>query len=275
MPEICRRKTGFWNFLENFIISFFWIFAQRWVLGMLNTWSSPIFEKSFFTAENAGNMPEMTVFADFHWTFGLHFFHTKTLMIPLFRSFVRSFVRPSVRPSFSIHSLARLFVSSFVRSYYHYQVGPISIWLVTFPFVMRHGCIKKSSRVYYKNPFLCVMRQGCRKRLYRQGYNSNSLEMINQINRSQWKSIKTNQPKKHVNVQLDSIVRSINSIVWSINSIEFDWFDQSVRLVSIEFYRLDKFSIDIPWKIPRIWTACFNFQATFTHSNNKVILFLL
>ena len=30
-------------------------------------------EKIFFLAENTGNMPEIAVFADFHWTFSLYF----------------------------------------------------------------------------------------------------------------------------------------------------------------------------------------------------------
>ena len=52
------------------------------------------FREKFFPAENAGNIPEIAVFAHFPQTFTLHFvvFHTKTLMISLF-SFVRSFVR--------------------------------------------------------------------------------------------------------------------------------------------------------------------------------------
>ena len=40
---------------------------------MLKTWPSPIFKENFFPAENAGNMPEIAVFADFHWTFSLYF----------------------------------------------------------------------------------------------------------------------------------------------------------------------------------------------------------
>ena len=35
---------------------------------------NPIFEEDFFPAENDGNMPEITVFADFHWTFVLYFY---------------------------------------------------------------------------------------------------------------------------------------------------------------------------------------------------------
>ena len=40
---------------------------------MLKTWPSPIFEKNSFPAENAGNMPEIAVFADFVRTFSLYF----------------------------------------------------------------------------------------------------------------------------------------------------------------------------------------------------------
>ena len=40
---------------------------------MLKTWSSSIFKENFFPAENAGNMPEIAVFADFVRTFSLYF----------------------------------------------------------------------------------------------------------------------------------------------------------------------------------------------------------
>ena len=72
----CRKyagKTGFLAYSRDFVISFFWFFAQRCVLAMLKTWSCPIFEKNFFPAENAGNMPEIAVFADFPQTFSLYF----------------------------------------------------------------------------------------------------------------------------------------------------------------------------------------------------------
>ena len=39
---------------------------------MPKTWPSPIFIKHFFPAKNAGNMPEIAVFADFYRTFSLH-----------------------------------------------------------------------------------------------------------------------------------------------------------------------------------------------------------
>ena len=72
----CRKysgKTGFLTFSQDFIISFFWFFAQRCVLTMLKTWLSPIFEKKFFPAENAGNMPEIAVFAYFVRVFSSYF----------------------------------------------------------------------------------------------------------------------------------------------------------------------------------------------------------
>ena len=72
----CRKyagKTGFLAISRDFIISFFQFFAQRCVLAMLITWPSPIFEKNFFPAENAGNMPEIAVFANFARTFSLYF----------------------------------------------------------------------------------------------------------------------------------------------------------------------------------------------------------
>ena len=40
---------------------------------MLKTWLSPIFKKFFFPVENAGNMPEIAVFANFVRTFSLYF----------------------------------------------------------------------------------------------------------------------------------------------------------------------------------------------------------
>jgi small-conductance mechanosensitive channel len=63
-----------------------------------------------FSAENAGNMLEIAVPADFLWTFSTYFvvfFHTKALMISFLRSFVRSFVRLFIR------SLVRSFTRSF------------------------------------------------------------------------------------------------------------------------------------------------------------------
>ena len=72
----CRKyagKTSFLAFPRDLIFSFFWFFAQRCILGMSKTWPNPIFEKNFFPAENAGNMPEIAVFADFVWGFSSYF----------------------------------------------------------------------------------------------------------------------------------------------------------------------------------------------------------
>ena len=48
-------------------------------------WPSLIFEKNFFPAENAGNMPEIAIFADFFRTFPyiLLFFPLNTLLITM------------------------------------------------------------------------------------------------------------------------------------------------------------------------------------------------
>ena len=84
----CRKyagKTGFLAFSQNFIISFFWFFAQRCALTMLKTWQSPIFENDFFRPK----MPEICRKSPFlQILFGvfLHislFFHTKTLLIAI------------------------------------------------------------------------------------------------------------------------------------------------------------------------------------------------
>ena len=72
---------------------------------MPKIWPSPIFEKNFFPAENAGIMPEIAIFADFVRTFSLYFvvFSRKNISGIAF-SFVLSFVRLRA------------------RSYFHYQV---------------------------------------------------------------------------------------------------------------------------------------------------------
>ena len=60
------------------IPGFFWYFAKSCVLIMHKTWPSPIFEKKFFPAENAGNMPEKLVFGHLNlisWDFIISFFH--------------------------------------------------------------------------------------------------------------------------------------------------------------------------------------------------------
>ena len=106
----CRKyagKTGFLALSRDFIIGFFYFFAQTGILGMLNTWPSPIVENFFFRSkipEICQKLPFLQIFIGL-FPYISYFFHTKTFMISLFRSFVRSF-------------------------FHYYQVGPISMWLV-------------------------------------------------------------------------------------------------------------------------------------------------
>ena len=88
-------KTSFLAFRRDLVIIFFWLFAERGVLAMHKTWPSPIFKKIFFRLK----MQEICLRSPFlHIFFGLFphislFFHTKTLVISLFRLFVRLFIR--------------------------------------------------------------------------------------------------------------------------------------------------------------------------------------
>ena len=58
-------RSSVTSFSRNWLIRIFWFFAQWCKMVMPKMWRSPIFEKNFFPGENAGNMPEITVF----WTF--------------------------------------------------------------------------------------------------------------------------------------------------------------------------------------------------------------
>ena len=81
----CRNyagKTGFLAFFRDFIISFFWFFAQRCVLAMPKTWPSSIFQENFFPTENAGNRLFCRVWSYFFLIFRC-FFHTKTFFITM------------------------------------------------------------------------------------------------------------------------------------------------------------------------------------------------
>ena len=69
MPE----KPVFWHFPEISLFVFLVFFAQKRVSAMRKIWLSPIFQNIFFPAENAGNMPEIAVFADFLWAFFTYF----------------------------------------------------------------------------------------------------------------------------------------------------------------------------------------------------------
>ena len=84
----CRKYAGkpdLLAFSRDLIFIFIRLFALRCVLDMFKMWPSRIFEKNFFPAENAGNMPEIAVFVDFHRTFSYLslFFHAKTLLITM------------------------------------------------------------------------------------------------------------------------------------------------------------------------------------------------
>ena len=106
---------------------------------MAKIWPSPIFKKNFFPAENAGNMPEIAVFAHFHWTFSVYFlfFFTVDIVNSNSQYFVKiagtadcragkngfsSISRVLLIISFmnfcSILSLNLSFVCSFVRSFF-------------------------------------------------------------------------------------------------------------------------------------------------------------
>ena len=84
IQEICR-KNRFFGIFSRFYFSAFLIFCTKMRISNSQKWLSPIFEKHFFPAENTGNIPELAIFADFHWTFSLNFvvFHTKTLLITM------------------------------------------------------------------------------------------------------------------------------------------------------------------------------------------------
>ena len=117
MLEICR-KNQFFGISSRFSHFFFRLFAQRCVLAMLKTWLRPIFKKIFFPAKNAGNCRFCRFSLDFFHIFRCFFFSHKNISDIAFL-FVRLFV----------HMLVRC-----ARSYFHYQVGPISMWLVCFYF---------------------------------------------------------------------------------------------------------------------------------------------
>ena len=66
-------RSSVTSFSRDWLISFFWFLAQRCKMIMPKMWRSPIFEKKFFPAENAGNMPEKRVFWHFLETLSLVF----------------------------------------------------------------------------------------------------------------------------------------------------------------------------------------------------------
>ena len=129
--------------------------------------SSPIFEKHIFPAENAGNMPEKPffgIFSIFHNQFSLIFcikmrisnaqnmaefdFREKIFFRPKMPEICRKspFLQIFIgyfflifRCFFHTNKLVISLFSSLVRSFVHYQVGPISMQLVSsvfLPFIL-------------------------------------------------------------------------------------------------------------------------------------------
>ena len=137
MPEICRKSPFLQIFigLSPYISLFFHTKTIFITIPAIN--HSLIVKKNDFCSRNFLKMSEQPIFAvktvfleflepysiffheiwhtDFHWTFSLYFvFFSHKNIYDIAFSFLRSFVR------------------LFVRSYFHYyQVGPISMWLVS------------------------------------------------------------------------------------------------------------------------------------------------
>ena len=117
------RKNRFFGFLSRFHHLFFLIFCTKTRISNAQNMAESNFR------ENAGNILEIAV------------------------SFVRSFV-----PRSFVHMLVRR-----ARSYFHYQVGPISIWLVSNFFAQRFilGMLKTwPSPIFEKKSFPAAK---CRK----------------------------------------------------------------------------------------------------------------
>ena len=75
-----RRKSGISLISRAALYIFSWNFAHWCKMAIPKIWGRPIFEKLFFSAENAGNMPEnrfFGIFSRFHHLFFL-IFCTKT-----------------------------------------------------------------------------------------------------------------------------------------------------------------------------------------------------
>ena len=77
------EKPVFWHFLEISSLVFPDLLHVKMRIRNAQNMAESDFWEKFFSAENAENMPEIAVFADFYWTFSLIslFFHTKTFFI--------------------------------------------------------------------------------------------------------------------------------------------------------------------------------------------------
>ena len=82
--KMAMSKMFFWHFLEILPLVFSDFFAQRWILGLLKTWSSPIFEKIFFFGRKcrkyAGNRRFCRFSSDFFLIFRCFFLKFRTMM---------------------------------------------------------------------------------------------------------------------------------------------------------------------------------------------------
>ena len=73
MPEICRKKR-FFGIFSRFRQYFLLILCSKMRNSNIQNMAEPdFFKRNFFPAENTGNLPEIAVFAHFHWTFSVYF----------------------------------------------------------------------------------------------------------------------------------------------------------------------------------------------------------
>ena len=72
MPEI-RRKNRFFGVFSRFYHRFFLIFCTKMGINHAQNMTEAYFWENFFSAENAGNMPKIAVFADFVRVFSSYF----------------------------------------------------------------------------------------------------------------------------------------------------------------------------------------------------------
>ena len=146
MPEI----AVFTDFFQILSLVFSDYFAQRCVLATPKTWPSLIFVKYFFLAENAGNMPEIAVFADFLWILSLYFvvFSNKNIFNNIahhqvcFNCQKNWFLKPELSKKIFEKLLINyflLFFSNFDDHFvYFFQSQYVSYFTFLFPFYIYH-----------------------------------------------------------------------------------------------------------------------------------------
>ena len=80
-------KTGFLAFSRDFIISFFWFFAQRCVLTMLKIWPSLILKKKFFSGRKCRKYGHFCKFSlDFFHIFLCFFTKDWFIIMPMIKA---------------------------------------------------------------------------------------------------------------------------------------------------------------------------------------------